>query len=257
MRLGIPTRVAILRHRVGACDVSWSGTPGTIGRLSTVESLDEPLQEPEALFTAAFWLGCEREAARMLRTLTGADGVSSGLGVRPRHRGRSDRRQHTDGVPGSTTATPHSTARSPARSAASTASRSRVRIMLGRFDARATPVAITGRSGTFRVTATQAAGPITVQARGFGSKTLDGIGLAEGRTTAARYRLRASVMQDPCPGLVTRCSTATTGGNPPSCLPSATRRTPFSAAFPLRSLSGAWQRLGLVLADGRRVPRLC
>ena len=75
MRLRMPTRVAILRPRAAPCDASGSRTPRTIGRVSTVESLDEPRQEAEPLFTAAFWLGCEREAARMLRTLTGVDDV--------------------------------------------------------------------------------------------------------------------------------------------------------------------------------------
>ena len=57
------------------------------------------------------------------------------------------------------------------------------RVMLGRFEARATPVATTGPSGAFRVTATQATYPITVQARGFGAKTFDGVVVTKGRTT--------------------------------------------------------------------------
>jgi hypothetical protein len=56
------------------------------------------------------------------------------------------------------------------------------RIMLGRFEARATPVATTGPSGTFRVSATQATYPITVQARGFGSKTFAGVAVTKGTT---------------------------------------------------------------------------
>src|SRR4029079_15039304 len=40
------------------------------------------------------------------------------------------------------------------------------RIMLGRFEARTTPVATTGPTGTFRITVTQATYPVTVQARG-------------------------------------------------------------------------------------------
>ena len=57
------------------------------------------------------------------------------------------------------------------------------RIMLGRFEARTTPVATTGPTGTFRITATQATYPITVQARGFGSKTFDGVAVTKGQTT--------------------------------------------------------------------------
>ena len=58
------------------------------------------------------------------------------------------------------------------------------RIMLGQFEARATPVATTGPSGVFRITATKATYPITVQAPGFGSKTVNGVAVAAGKTTA-------------------------------------------------------------------------
>ena len=37
--------------------------------------------------------------------------------------------------------------------------------------------------GTFRITATQATYPLTVQSRGFGSKTFDGVAVTAGRTT--------------------------------------------------------------------------
>ena len=63
------------------------------------------------------------------------------------------------------------------------------RIMLGSFEARATPVATTGPSGTFRITATQATYPLTVQVRGFGSKTIDGVAVTEGRTTTKNLSL--------------------------------------------------------------------
>jgi extracellular elastinolytic metalloproteinase len=56
------------------------------------------------------------------------------------------------------------------------------RIMLGRLEARATPVATTGPSGAFRITATQATYPITVQAPGFGSKTFTGTAVTAGQT---------------------------------------------------------------------------
>ena len=65
------------------------------------------------------------------------------------------------------------------------------RIMLGRFEARATPIATTGPTGTFRITATQATYPLTVQSRGFGSKTFDGVAVTAGRTTTKNLVARA------------------------------------------------------------------
>jgi hypothetical protein len=38
-----------------------------------VETTEVTCQEPERLFDVGFWLACEREAARMLETITGAD----------------------------------------------------------------------------------------------------------------------------------------------------------------------------------------
>ena len=63
------------------------------------------------------------------------------------------------------------------------------RIMLGRFEARSTPVATTGPSGAFRITATQATYPLTVQVRGFGSKTIDAVAVTAGRTTTKNLSL--------------------------------------------------------------------
>ena len=63
------------------------------------------------------------------------------------------------------------------------------RIMLGRFEARAMPVATTGANGAFRITATKATYPITVQARGFGAKTVSGVVVAAGRTTTKNLAL--------------------------------------------------------------------
>jgi hypothetical protein len=39
----------------------------------TVETIGETQQESERLFDVGFWLECEHEAARMLRTMTGVD----------------------------------------------------------------------------------------------------------------------------------------------------------------------------------------
>jgi hypothetical protein len=50
-------------------------------------------------------------------------------------------------------------------------------------------VATTGPTGAFRITATQASYPLTVQARGFGSKTFDGISVTAGKTTKKNLAL--------------------------------------------------------------------
>jgi extracellular elastinolytic metalloproteinase len=80
------------------------------------------------------------------------------------------------------------------------------RSMLGRFEARATPVATTGPTGAFRITATQATYPITVQARGFGSRTFDGIAVTKGRSLTKNLPLS--------PNLTSKATGATsvTGG---------------------------------------------
>lgn len=41
--------------------------------MSTVETIEVPRHASERLFDAGFWLECEREADRMLRTITGVD----------------------------------------------------------------------------------------------------------------------------------------------------------------------------------------
>jgi extracellular elastinolytic metalloproteinase len=81
------------------------------------------------------------------------------------------------------------------------------RIMLGQFEARATPVATTGPTGGFRITATQATYPITVQARGFGSKTFDGVVVTKGQT------LRKNLALSPNLASKTFGATALTGGS--------------------------------------------
>lgn len=63
------------------------------------------------------------------------------------------------------------------------------RIMVGRFEARATPVATTGPSGTFRIVATKATYPLTVQTKGFGSTTFGGVTVAAGQTTRKQFAL--------------------------------------------------------------------
>jgi hypothetical protein len=43
------------------------------GWVNTVEITEVTLPEPESLFSLGFWLACEREAARILRTMTDVD----------------------------------------------------------------------------------------------------------------------------------------------------------------------------------------
>lgn len=63
------------------------------------------------------------------------------------------------------------------------------RIMLGKFEARTTPIATTGPSGTYRISATKAAYPITVQAPGFGSKTFKDTTIASGKAATKNLSL--------------------------------------------------------------------
>ncbi len=81
------------------------------------------------------------------------------------------------------------------------------RIMLGRFEARATPVVTTGPNGAFRITATQATYPITVQAPGFGSRTFDGVTVTKGQTVTKTLSL--------APNLASKTfgATSVTGGS--------------------------------------------
>lgn len=70
------------------------------------------------------------------------------------------------------------------------------RIMLGKFEARATPVATTGPSGDFRVVATKGTFPITAQAPGFGSKTFNGVAVAAGKTTTKDLSLAPNLASE-------------------------------------------------------------
>jgi hypothetical protein len=41
--------------------------------VNTVETIEVTRHEPESLFSAAFWLECDREADRILSAITGGD----------------------------------------------------------------------------------------------------------------------------------------------------------------------------------------
>jgi hypothetical protein len=63
------------------------------------------------------------------------------------------------------------------------------RVMLGTLEAGVSPVATTGADGRFTVTAVAGSYPLTIQARGFGARTLPATKLAAGGTVAKRYAL--------------------------------------------------------------------
>ncbi len=63
------------------------------------------------------------------------------------------------------------------------------RIMIGRFEARAVPVARTGATGAYRIPATAGSYPITIQARGFGARTFEGLTVKAGSTLKKDFSL--------------------------------------------------------------------
>lgn len=63
------------------------------------------------------------------------------------------------------------------------------RIMLGTLEAGVTPVATTGQGGRFTVDAVAGSYPVTIQARGFGARTLPEITLRAGETVAKQFGL--------------------------------------------------------------------
>ena len=67
------------------------------------------------------------------------------------------------------------------------------RVMLGRFEARTSPVAVTGSTGGVRVTATEGTYPVTVQAKGFGSRTFNGVAVEAGSTNARTFVLQPNL----------------------------------------------------------------
>ncbi|MGH3356326.1 MAG: M36 family metallopeptidase [Nocardioidaceae bacterium] len=70
------------------------------------------------------------------------------------------------------------------------------RVMLGRFEARVTPVANTDAAGEFSIPATAGDYPLTVQARGFGAHTWDAVTATAGSTSTATYSLQPNVASE-------------------------------------------------------------
>ncbi|GAB3450390.1 hypothetical protein GCM10027517_37740 [Phycicoccus ginsengisoli] len=63
------------------------------------------------------------------------------------------------------------------------------KVVLGRFEARVTPLARTGSTGGASVKALAGTYPLTIQAPGFGVQTIEGLAVSPGRNTAKTVRL--------------------------------------------------------------------
>jgi extracellular elastinolytic metalloproteinase len=70
------------------------------------------------------------------------------------------------------------------------------RVMLGVFEAGVSPVATTDADGVFRIPATAGAYPLTIQARGFGARTWNGVTSTAGSTNAATYRMQPNMASE-------------------------------------------------------------
>jgi hypothetical protein len=66
---------------------------------------------------------------------------------------------------------------------------SNAKVILGRFEARVTPLGRTGTSGGLTVKAVAGTYPLTIQAPGFGVQTIDGLAVTGGRNAAKTVRL--------------------------------------------------------------------
>jgi len=63
------------------------------------------------------------------------------------------------------------------------------RVMLGRFEARVSPLRTTGSGGGFSAPVVAGTYPVTIQARGFGSRTFENVRVRAGETTSLRFPL--------------------------------------------------------------------
>jgi len=62
-------------------------------------------------------------------------------------------------------------------------------VMLGKFEARVSPVASTGADGRFAVPAAAGSYPVTIQAPGFGAQTFDAVDVVAGASSPLRFAL--------------------------------------------------------------------
>jgi hypothetical protein len=63
------------------------------------------------------------------------------------------------------------------------------KVILGVFEAKVTPLARTGSTGAFAVTATAGRYPVTIQAPGFGSRTFPAVAVTAGKTSTLQFKL--------------------------------------------------------------------
>ncbi len=83
------------------------------------------------------------------------------------------------------------------------------RVMLGVFEAGVSPVTETGPAGRFRIPATAGRYPVTIQARGFGARTLRRLTVTPGTTARQTYSLRPNVASEANGAQVVSASTPT------------------------------------------------
>jgi len=69
-------------------------------------------------------------------------------------------------------------------------------VIVGEFEARVSPTDVTAGDGSFAIPAAAGSYPLTIQARGFGSRTLDPVTVEAGETTAATYPLRPNLASE-------------------------------------------------------------
>ena len=70
------------------------------------------------------------------------------------------------------------------------------RIMLGTLEAGVTPVARTGADGRFTVTAVEGSYPLTIQARGYGARTVDALDVAAGQTLSQQFAVAPNLTSE-------------------------------------------------------------
>lgn len=70
------------------------------------------------------------------------------------------------------------------------------RVMIGRFEARVSPLRTTGSGGGFSAPVVAGTYPVTIQARGFGSQTFGGVRVTAGQTKFLRFELSPNLASE-------------------------------------------------------------
>src|SRR5680860_403148 len=84
-------------------------------------------------------------------------------------------------------------------------------VMLGTLEAGVTPIATTGSDGAFTFDAVAGNYPLTIQARGFGARTLENFDLAAGQTVAREYSLSPNLTSSANGATVVSSTSPSTG----------------------------------------------